>query len=74
MAYMQSASDTFSEALMISNWCKHCARHHDGGKSGLAMQDYLQRYKYKYRILCCVKFQEKLDPHGSRVHCFTYPL
>ena len=27
---MQSASDTFSEVLIISNWCKHCVRHRDG--------------------------------------------
>ena len=43
---MQSASDTFSEAFIISNWCKHYAGRREGGRegSGLAMQDYLQRY------------------------------
>ena len=41
---MQSASDTFSEVLITYNWCKHHARNHKGGKSGLAKQDYLQRY------------------------------
>ena len=41
---MQSASDTFSEALIISNWCKRRVRRHDGEISGLAIQDYLKRY------------------------------
>ena len=27
---MQSASDTLSEVLILSNWCKHRARHLDG--------------------------------------------
>ena len=29
---VQSASDTFPEALIISNWYKHQGRHHDGEK------------------------------------------
>ena len=29
---MQSASDTFSEALIISSWYKHRVRHHDEEK------------------------------------------
>ena len=43
---MQSASDTCSEAFIIYNWCKHHVGRREGGRegSGLAMQDYLQRY------------------------------
>ena len=33
---MQSASDTFSEVLKISNWRKYCARCREGEESGLA--------------------------------------
>ena len=41
---MQLASDIISEALIISKWYKHHVRRREEGKSGLAMQDYLQRY------------------------------
>ena len=42
---MQSASDTFSEALIISNWFKHRVRHHYGKKVDIGHATlYLQRY------------------------------
>ena len=54
---MQSASDTFSEVLIISNWCKHRARHLEGEKVDWPLAEvpitsieYCEEYKIPRRV------------------------
>ena len=72
----------FLETFIISNWCKHRARHQKGRKSRLAMQDYLQKYLVQvWNTVRCIKFHTELDfcgspgpvSPGSGSTVFTYP-
>ena len=54
---VQSASDTFPEELVISNWYKHQGRHHDGEKVDCPCKTTCPSTS----IECCELCQEKLD-------------
>ena len=63
---MQSASDTFSQVLIIcSNWYKHCVRHRDGekwiGHARLIAEVPSTSIEYSVK---CIKHQKELDPCG----------
>ena len=64
---VQSASDTFPEELVISNWYKHQGRHHDGEKVDCPFKTTVIVLVQVQNVMKCIKFQEEWIPAGSQV-------